>query len=262
MNFFKAAYFQVVDTWAITKRNLLRYTRLPQLVFFSSVQPIMFLLLFNFVFGGSLGGSTAAFGGRYINYLLPGIMVQMIMFGGMQTGIGLARDMSSGIIDRFRSLPMSRLAVLAGRTFADTARNVVVALIMVIVGMLLGFRFHSGLIHGVEMVAIILLFGFALSWFMAFIGLFARDEETAQLGAFVLIFPLVFASSSFVAVNTMPHWLQKFANNQPITFAASAARSLALGTPSGGAVWKLLLSVALIMLVFIPLSVYTYKRRA
>src|SRR5487761_1867555 len=184
MNFFKAIYYQAVDTWAITKRNLLRYMRLPKLVFFSSVQPII-LLLFNYVFGGSLGGSTAAFGGKYIDYLLPGIMLQMIMFGGMQTGIGLARDMNSGIVDRFRSLPMSRLAVLAGRTFADTARNAVVALIMVIVGLLLGFRFHNGLIHGVEMVAIILLFGFALSWLMAFIGLFARDEETAQLGAFV-----------------------------------------------------------------------------
>jgi ABC-2 type transport system permease protein/oleandomycin transport system permease protein len=180
----------------------------------------------------------------------------------MQTGIGLARDMSSGIIDRFRSLPMSRVAVLAGRTLSDTVRNVFVSFIMLGVGLLLGFRFHHGLLNGLAMIGVILLFGFTFSWFTAFLGLFARDEETAQLGAFVLIFPLVFASAAFVPVQTMPHWLQKFANNQPITFATNAARSLALGTPSNGAVWKLLLWLAGILLVFIPLSVYTYKRRA
>jgi ABC-2 type transport system permease protein len=262
MNPAKALYYEFTDTWAITRRNLLRYVRLPRLIFFSSVQPIMFLVLFNFVFGGAIGNSGAAPGGKYINYLLPGILTQMIMFGGMQTGVGLARDMSSGLIDRFRSLPMSRAAVLAGRTFADTVRNVFVAIIMLIVGSLLGFRFHAGILRGIAMVLIILAFGFAFSWVAGFLGMFTGDEETAQLASFVLIFPLVFASAAFVPVQTMPHWLQKFAANQPITFATNAARSLALGTPSNGAIWKLLVWVAGILIVFIPLSIYAYRKRA
>lgn len=261
MNLAKASYYQLSDTWAITKRNLLRYARLPRLIFFSSVQPIMFLVLFNYVFGGALGSSGAALGGKYINYLLPGILAQMIMFGGMQTGIGLARDMTAGIIDRFRSLPMSRAAVLAGRTFADTVRNVFVSLIMLIVGLLLGFRFHAGMLDGVAMVLVILLFGFAFSWVAAFLGMFTGDEETAQLAAFVLIFPLVFASGAFVPIATMPHWLQKFAANQPITFVTNAARSLAIGTPLNGALWKALAWVAGILFVFIPLSIYAYRKR-
>src|SRR3989344_4672680 len=154
-------YFQAVDTWAITKRNLLRYTRLPQLVFFSLIQPVIFLTLFNFVFGGALGHSGAAFHDKYINYLLPGIMVQVVLFGGLQTGIGLARDINSGIIDRFRSLPMSRAAVLAGRTLADLIRNVVVVGIMLLVGYFYGFRFYNGNWKAAAMVVIFLLFGFA-----------------------------------------------------------------------------------------------------
>lgn len=255
-------YYLFADTWAITKRNLLRYFRLPRLIFFSSVQPIMFLVLFNYVFGGAIGKSGAAFGGKYINYLLPGILTQMIMFGGLQTGIGLARDMSSGIIDRFRSLPMSRAAVLAGRTFADTIRNVFVSIIMLSVGMLLGFRFHAGFLRGLAMIGIILLFGFAFSWIAAFLGLFTGDEETAQLASFVLIFPLVFASAAFVPVQTMPSWLQKFASNQPITFAVNAARDLAQGLPSNGAVWKLLVWVAGLLIVFIPLAIYSYRKHS
>lgn len=258
----KALYYEFNDTWAITKRNLLRYVRLPRLIFFSSIQPIMFLVLFNFVFGGAIGSSGGAIHGKYINYLLPGILTQMIMFGGMQTGIGLARDMSVGIIDRFRSLPMSRAAVLAGRTFADTVRNIFVAIIMLAVGSLLGFRFHAGILRGIAMVLVVLAFGFAFSWVAAFLGMITGDEETAQLGAFVLIFPLVFASAAFVPIQTMPGWLQAFARNQPITFATNAARSLALGTPDGGAVWKLLLWVAGILLVFIPLSIYAYRKHA
>lgn len=262
MNPLKLAYFQVSDTWAITKRNLYRYVRLPRLIFFSSVQPIMFLVLFNYVFGGAIGSSTASVGGKYIDYLLPGILMQMIMFGGMQTGIGLARDMTSGIIDRFRSLPMSRSAVLAGRTFADTIRNIFVTIIMLTVGSLLGFRFHSDVWHALAMVGIVLLFGFAFSWIAAFIGMFTGDEETAQLAAFVMIFPLVFASAAFVPIQTMPSWLQAFARNQPVTFATTAARSLALGIPSDGAVWKLLIWVGGILIIFIPLAVRSYRKRA
>jgi len=255
-------YHQTSDTWAITKRNLLRYIRLPQLVFFSSIQPIIFLTLFNFVFGGALGASGAALHGKYINYLLPGIMIQVTLFGGLQTGIGLATDMSSGIVSRFRSLPMSRGAVLSGRTIADTLRNVIVIGIMLGYGYLLGFRFSSGILDALIMIGVVLLFGFAFCWVSAFTGMKAKDAETAQLSSFVLVFPLIFASAAFVPITTMPKWLQHFANNQPITFAVEAARHFAVGTPMDGAIWKLLLWIGGILLVFIPLSVYTYRKRA
>lgn len=254
-------YYEVADTWAITKRNLLRYTRLPQLVFFSLIQPIIFLTLFNFVFGGALGNSGAAFHGKYINYLLPGIMVQVVLFGGLQTGIGLARDINSGIIDRFRSLPMSRAAVLAGRTIADAIRNICVIAIMLIVGYFYGFRFYNGAWNALAMVGVYVLFGFAFSWVSAFLGMTVKDEETAQLAGFVFVFPLVFASAAFVPVASMASWLQHFANNQPITFATTAGRQLALGVPGHGAIWKLLLWSIGILLVFVPLAIWSYRRR-
>ncbi len=248
------------DTWIITKRNLIRYVRLPQLLFFSSIQPVMFLLLFNYVFGGALG-ATASVGGKYINYFLPGIMIQMVMFGGVQTGVGLAEDMGKGMIDRFRSLPMSRLAVLAGRTFSDAVRNLSVILIMLGVGSLIGFRFHNGFDGAMAMIGISVLFGFALSWAFGLVGMSVKDAETAQLAAFVFIFPLVFASDAFVSITTMPSWLAAFARNQPVTFVATAARHLALGTPDGGATWKILLWTAGLLIVFIPLALRQYKRR-
>lgn len=250
------------DTWIITKRNLLRYLRLPQLLFFSSVQPIMFLLLFNYVFGGSLGASTAVPGGQYIDYLLPGIIVQMVMFGGVQTGIGLADDMGKGIIDRFRSLPMSRLAVVAGRTVSDAVRNVVVILIMIIVGMLIGFRFQEGFLNALLMVGIAVLFGYALSWVFAYVGMAVKDSETAQLASFAFIFPLTFASAAFVALETLPSWLQAFARNQPVTFVVESARHFALGVPDNGATWKALAWIAGLLIVFIPVALRQYKRRA
>lgn len=252
-------YFQLVDTWELTKRNLLRYVRLPQLIFFSAFQPIIFLTLFNFVFGGALGHSGAAIHGKYINYLLPGIMVQVTLFGGLQTGIGLATDLNSGVISRFKSLPMSRSAVLMGRTIADVLRNVIVVGIMLAYGYLLGFRFYNGTAHAIEMVLLVLLFGFAFSWVAAFFGLLTRDPETAQLAGFIVIFPLTFASAAFVPVASMAKWLQHFANNQPITFATNAARYLGVGLPDNGAVWKVLVWIFVILLVFIPLSVRIYR---
>jgi ABC transporter DrrB family efflux protein len=255
-------YWEIVDTWAVTKRNLLRYIRLPQLVFFSSIQPIIFLTLFNFVFGGALGKSGAAVHGKYINYLLPGIMTQVTLFGGLQTGIGLARDLNSGIVDRFRSLPMSRAAVLTGRTLADMLRNVVVVGIMLLYGYILGFRFTNGILGAIAMVVTLLLFGFAFSWVAAFLGMATKDEETAQLAGFLFVFPLVFASAAFVPVASMAKWLQHFANNQPITFAVLSARHFALGLPSNGAIWKLLAWTAGVLIVFVPLAVRSYRRRA
>lgn len=246
------------DGLIITRRNAMRYIRLPQLIIFSSIQPIMFLTLFNYVFGGALG-TTA--GGDYINFLLPGIMVQTVLFGALQTGVGLSRDLNAGIIDRFRSLPMSRSAVLTGRTTADLIRNSSTALILLFTGFIYGFRFQSGVLDAVLMILIIVAFGYAFSWVAAFVGLAVRDEETAQLAGFLFIFPLTFASATFVPTQTMPSWLQTFANNQPVTYAVTAARHFALGTPSNGAEIKLLAWILGLIIIFIPLSIFMYKRR-
>lgn len=251
----------LLDTWIITQRNLKRYVRLPQLLFFSSVQPIMFLLLFNYVFGGSIGQSIHIQGIKYIDYLLPGILIQMVLFGGVQTGIGLAEDMGKGIIDRFRSLPMSRIAVVAGRTASDTLRNLVVILIMIGVGTLIGFRFQEGFVNAVYMIIVSLIFGFGFSWIFAYIGMKVKDSETAQLASFFLIFPLTFASAAFVPISSMPSWLQKFASNQPVTYAVESARHFAIGTPDNGATWKVLAWSAGFLIIFIPLAIRQYKRR-
>jgi len=262
MNPAKTLYYNISDTWTITKRNLLRYVRLPQLLVFSSIQPVMFLLLFNFVFGGAIGDAPQVPGGKYINFLLPAIMVQVTMFGGLQTGIGLAEDMSKGIIDRFRSLPMSRIAVIAGRTFSDTLRNVAVAAIILSVGSLLGFRFHEGFAHAAAMVGLILLFGYALSWIFALIGMSVREAETAQVAGFLLIFPLIFASAAFVPLQSMPDWLQVFVRNQPITFVVDAARELSFGMNSHGAPLKALLWALGILAIMMPLAIWQYRRRS
>lgn len=252
-------YHGITDTWAITKRNLYRYIRLPQLLFFSSIQPIIFLTLFNFVFGGALGADVP--GGKYINFLLPGILVQTTLFGALNTGIGLAEDMGKGIIDRFRSLPMSRAAVMAGRTISDLLRNVAVMIIMLIMGSIYGFRFQNGIAGALGMAFCVLAFSFAVSWVAAFMGMSVKDSESAQLAGFAFIFPLTFASAAFVPIATMPPWLQAFARNQPVTFAVNAARELALGLPSTGAWWKLMLWAAGILIVFVPLSIWRYRQR-
>jgi ABC-2 type transport system permease protein/oleandomycin transport system permease protein len=221
----------------------------------------MFIVLFNFVFGGALIGSINVPGGKYIDYLLPGILVQLVMFGGVQTGIGLAEDMSSGIIDRFRALPMSRIAVIAGRTLSDTIRNLLSSLIMIMVGLLLGFRFHNGFWGAVSMVGVLLLFGFAFSWIFAFIGMAIKDAETAQLASFVFIFPLTFASAAFVTVQSMSSWLQVFARNQPVTIVVDSARHFALGIEANGATWKILTWSICLLIIFVPLSIWQYQRR-
>ncbi len=253
---------EIADTWTMTKRNLVRYIRLPQLLFFSSIQPIMFLTLFNFVFGGAIGHTPGASpGGKYINFLLPGILTQVVLFGAINTGIGLADDMGRGIIDRFRSLPMSRAAVMAGRTVADTIRNLVVASILLALGSLYGFRFMHGALSAVTMVAIMLLFGFAFSWVSAVIGLLVKDAETAQLAGFLFIFPFTFASAAFLPTVTMPHWLQTFANNQPVTLVANTARHFAYGLAlNDGTILRLFLWLGGILLIFVPLAIWRYKR--
>ena len=246
----------VTDALAMTRRNLFRYIRVPNLLVFSTIQPVMFVLLFTYVFGGAVRIS----GGSYKDFLLPGILVQTVIFGSTQTGIGLADDLSRGMIDRFRSLPMARSAVLAGRTLSDTVRNLFVVLLMIGVGLLIGFRFHAGFIAAVGAVALAVLFGLAFSWISAYIGMVVRDVESAQTAGFIWIFPLVFASAVFVPVSTMPGWLQSFARLNPVTNTAEAVRALCQGGPTASHVLHSLAWIAAILLVFVPLSVRRYRR--
>ena len=247
--------WNVTDTIVMTRRNLIRYRRLPQLIVFSSIQPIMFVLLFNYVFGGAI--RTGPF--DYTNYLLPGVFVQAVVFGAMNTSVGLADDLSKGMVDRFRSLPMARAAMLAGRTLADTVRNVFVVILMVAVGYLIGFRFQDGLVSALMAMGIAVLFGHALQWIAALIGLIIKDPETAQVAGFVWLFPLVFASSIFVPVSTMPDGLRQFAEHQPISRIVNSVRAYTLGTPKDD-VWMALAWIAAIMAVFVPLSIWQYRR--
>mgnify|MGYP003623071112 FL=1 len=242
------------DTLAMTWRNLIRYLRIPQLLVFSSIQPVMFVLLFNYVFGGAIKIPH----GNYTDFLMPGIFVQTAIFGSTQTGIGLAEDLSKGMIDRFRSLPMARSAVLAGRTLSDTIRNAFVILLMTAVGLVIGFRIHNGLLNALYAFVLILAFSFAFTWVSAFIGLIVRDVETAQVAGFIWIFPLTFASSVFVPLAGMPSWLQQFVTRNPVTLTANAARSLLLGgevNPLPAGLW-----IVGILAVFVPLAVMRYRR--
>lgn len=244
------------DIWVMTWRNLLRYIRMPQLLIFSTIQPVMFLLLFAFVFGGAI----ATPGMSYINYLIPGIIVQTVVFGAMQTGIGLADDLSKGLIDRFRSLPMARSAVLAGRTISDLLRNMFVVLLMTGVGMMIGFRLQADIGSALGAFALTVLFGFAFSWISAAIGMMVRNVEVAQVAGFIWVFPLVFASSIFVPVDTMPAWLRAFAEVSPITVTVNAVRALTLGTSPGADLWYAIGWIAGILLVFVPVAVMQYRR--
>lgn len=257
-------------TAVITKRNVLRLARIPQLVLFSTVQPVMFLVLFNYVFGGAIaiGGPGGAGSGEYINWLIPGILVQSAVFGGASTALGLTEDLAAGVIDRFRSLPIARSAVLTGRTLADLVRNSFVITLMLVVGYLMGWRFEQGFAKMALGVAISLLFGYAFSWVMASIGLAAKTPETAQSAGFLPVFPLVFASSVFVPTEAMPDWLRVFSDNQPVTVVANAVRSLMipeqalapLGLDQGSLIAQSLLWIAGIVVVFGFLAVRQYKR--
>jgi ABC transporter DrrB family efflux protein len=269
------------DIAVITKRNLLRNLRLPQLLIFATVQPVMFLLLFNYVFGGAIGQAIPPIAqGKYINWLLPGLLIQVAAFGAGQTALGLTEDLSKGVIDRFRSLPMARSAVLAGRTLSDVIRNGFVISLMVIMGFLMGFRYQTSFFGFIAGLAVAMLFAYSLSWIMAAIGLAVKSPEAAQSAVFLPVFPLVFASSVFVPTQTMPEWLRAFAEVQPITVTTNALRGLMLGrdalaefgpginpaqaladAPSvGGQVALSLLWSVAILLVFVPLAVRVYRR--
>lgn len=253
----------LTDALIITRRNLLRVLRMPRLIIFSTVQPIMFLTLFNYVFGGALSfGGPIADAGGYINWLIPGILVQSAVFGSQGTAIGLTEDLKAGVIDRFRSLPMSRSAVLAGRTIADLVRLSFVLVLMLVVGTFMGWEPTQGFGSVVAALALVLFFAFALSWVMATIGLAAKDPETAQIVAFFPLFPLVFASSVFVPTETMPDWLAAFAENQPITYLTNAIRGLTLTGDAGSDTVGALAWTVGLLVVFVPLAIRQYRRAA
>jgi len=250
----------VSDALVMTKRNLLRYLRLPNLLVFSTVQPVMFVLLFVYVFGGALSGALPK-GVSYKDFLMPGIFVQTVIFGSVQTGVGLSDDLAKGMIDRFRSLPMARSAVLAGRTLSDTVRNVFVVLLITAVALAIGFRFHGTFIESIAALGLAVLFGLAFSWISAFIGMSVRDPEAAQAAGFIWIFPLVFASSAFVPIYTFPSWLQTFARNNPLTYVINTIRALILGNlPVWHSLWLSLAWIFAILLLFVPLSVNRYRQ--
>jgi ABC transporter DrrB family efflux protein len=245
------------DALAVAGRNLIAYRRVPQLLVFSTIQPVIFVLLFRYVFGGAVETPP---GVPYVDYLIPGIFVQTTVFGAIGAAVGLATDLKSGLLERFRSLPMARSAVLAGRTGADLARNVFVASLMAAVGFLVGFRVHTGALAFVAGMLLVLLFGYVMSWIFATVGLAVGDPETAQAAAFPVMAPLVFASSAFVPVSSMPSWLQPFAEHQPVSVTASAVRALMIGGPTTSYVLQSLAWCAAILLVFVPVAVRRYRR--
>jgi ABC-2 type transport system permease protein/oleandomycin transport system permease protein len=244
------------DVLVLTRRNLLKYRRIPQLIVFSSIQPVMMLLLFTYVFGGAIVTGSD----EYIKYLLPGIIVQTVLFGSMQTGVGLADDLSKGMIDRFRSLPMARLAVLAGRTIGDAIRNIVVVLLMTVVGFLLGFRIEDGFLNFALALGLVLLFGFAFSWVSATIGLAVKNVETVQSAGFIWVFPLAFASSIFVPLESMSGAVKVFATYNPISYTVNTVRGLSLDLPIGHDwIWSLAW-IAGLLAVFVPLAVSRFRK--
>jgi len=251
------------DTFVVMRRNLYAYQRQPELLIFATIQPVIFLLLFTYVFGGAIEFSLRfSGGGDYLSFLLPGIIIQTILFASSNTTIGLSVDLSRGIIDRFRSLPMSRAAVLAGRTSADTLRGAFTVAIMIAAGTVIGFRFQD-LGSGLLGLALAVLFGYAVTWISATIGLFVKDPEAAQVAGFIWLFPVTFASSIFVPTNTMSEeWLRTFAENQPVSVIANTVRDLMTGTVVVDDIAVSLLWIAGILAIFLPMAVWRYARVA
>jgi ABC transporter DrrB family efflux protein len=248
----------ISDTLIIAERNLVRLPRAPELLLAFTVQPIMFVLLFRYVFGGAIRTP----GYSYVDYLIPGIIVQNIAFGGFVTAIGLNEDVHKGLVDRFRSLPMARPAVLAGRTLADVVTNALSVAILLVTGVIIGFAFHAGVAHVIAGMVLLLLFGYAFSWFFAFIGLIVSSPESANSVGFIAVFPLTFISSAFVPVRSMPTVLRDFANVNPFTIIVDAMRHLWLGAPANNSVWGAFVWVFVIIAVFAPLAVARYRRTA
>ena len=251
------ARWAVSDTLAITRRNLLVWMRVPAYIVFTVIQPVIFVLMFRYVFGGAINVP----GTNYVNFLMPGIIGQTAAFATFGTAIALAQELQKGVIDRLRSMPMARSAVLTGRLVADTLRMTITILIVLAVGYAVGFRFQNGVGPAILMIVLAVVFGVAICVIAAFTGLAIGDEESVQAFGLIWLFPLTFLSSAFVPIATMPGWLQAFANNQPVTYVIDTMRALALGhQPIEANLWKSLVWLAGIFIVFSPLAVRAYKR--
>jgi len=250
------------DMLTMTARNLIALTRIPEALFFSTLQPIMFVLLFRYVFGS--GAIPIPGHIPYVDYMMPGIFVQSVMFGAVSTSVGLAEDLQKGLIERFRALPMARSAVLAGRTTADALRNVLVVIIMTGVAFIVGFRAQTGAIDYLFGALILVAFAYSMSWGFAAIGLAAPNSETAQVMAFPILVPLTFASTAFVPITVLPGWLQAFARHQPVSVVINGARSLMVGGyyHSASSIWYALAWIAGLLIVLVPVGVWKYRRTA
>lgn len=249
----------VGDTLVIAERNLIRLPRSPDLLLAVTVQPIMFVLLFVYVFGGAI--QTPGYE-NYQDFLIPGIIVQNIAFGGFLTALGLAEDMKKGLVDRFRSLPMARPAVLAGRTTADIVTNMLSIVVLVVTGIIIGFSFDASIGEILLGVLLLLVFGYAFSWVFALIGLLVKSPEAANSVGFIAIFPLTFISSAFVPIDSMPAALQKVAEINPFTVTVDAMRALWVGGPAGNSIWGAFVWAAVIFVIAAPLAVSRYRRAA
>lgn len=246
------------DIYTIAWRYLVAIRRQPETLLFSVIQPVMLVLLFRYIFAGAIHIP----GTSYVDYLMPGVFVQTVSFGSVSTAVGLAEDLQKGLIERFRALPMARSAVLSGRTAADLVRNLGSIVIMTGVGFLVGFRVHTSVPSFVAGLGLLLLFSWTLSWAFSLIGLSATNSETAQVMAFPILFPFTFASSGFVRVQSMPGWLQAFANNQPVTKVVNASRALMSGGPTATYTWEAVAWCLGLLVIFIPLAVRKYRRTA
>jgi ABC transporter DrrB family efflux protein len=247
----------VADTLVLTGRCLRHWVRQPQLLVLSTIQPVMLVLLFTQVFGGSVDTP----GLRYVDYLVPGVIVQVVAWDSAQTAVALAADVASTTIDRFRTLPMAQAAPLAGRTLADAVRSLVVVLIMLGVGHTVGFRVHGGVGGMVAAVALVVAFGYALTWLFAYVGLTAGGAESAMAAGVVVVFPLMFASSALVPTQTLPEWLRPIAQHQPLTQVIDAARALLHGQPPGTALLGAMAWTVGLLAVSVPLALRRYFRR-
>ena len=245
----------VRDIATISRRNLRRVLRTPQLLVVSAVPPVLFVVLFRYVFGGAIHTP----GHNYADYLLPTILILTQLLGAT-TAVALATDLAGGMVERFRSLPIARSAMLAGRTIADLGRAVLVAAAGIAAGVAVGFRFHTGFLPSLAGVGLVLAFSFAMSWEMAWVAMKVKDPETAQVAGFLPLVPFVFASSGFVPVASMPGWLQGFAKVQPFSVTISAIRALTQGGPTAHYVWQSAAWIAGILVVFGSLAVMEYRK--
>jgi ABC-2 type transport system permease protein/oleandomycin transport system permease protein len=251
-----AFQYALSDTFVLAKRSLKRIPRQPDLLIGFTVQPIMFVLLFVYVFGGAIDTGSL----DYVDFLMPGIIVQSMVFGGFVTALGLAEDLKKGLIDRFRSLPLWGPAVVAGRILADVGTNVIQLVIMFAVGIAAGFRFNASSWEIAAGLALLLLIGYAFSWVFAFIGLSASSPEASNAYGFTILFPVTFVSSAFVPTETMPDWLEPIAEHNPFTTMVDAVRSLFVGTEAGNDIWGAVAWSFAIIAVFGMLSVWRYRR--